>query len=210
MDDLGQQSQVQTEEQTITDGNQPQQHQVAPTITGNGAQGLQVQQAPQAVRYDFKGLQIPEGFELSEQEQGNFVNVINGMGLSNEQANAIAQYGTEYAKRIADSVEAMHTQQISDWGEAAKKELGADFNKTVSLCGSAIEHLEAKIPGLRDALNETGAGNRIEIIKLIAEFGRMVNGDPGMAANVGQNVQNNSGNNVIAKMYPKTDWSKYV
>lgn len=207
MDGLEQQPQVQTEEQTTTNENQQQQQQGAPTIAGEGAQAAPP--VPQAVSYDFKGLQMPEGFVLSEQEQGNFVKVINGMGLSNEQANAIAQYGTEYAKRIADSVEAMHTQQISDWGEAAKKVLGADFDKTVSLCGSAIEHLESKIPGLRDALNETGAGNRIEIINLLAEFGKMVNGDPGMTAKVGQNAQSGNNNNIIAKMYPKTDWSKY-
>lgn len=207
MDGLEQQPQVQTEEQTTTNDNQQQQQGVAPTIAGDGAQVPQ-QQAPQAVSYDFKGLQMPEGFVLSEQEQGNFVKVINGMGLSNEQANAIAQYGTEYAKRIADSVEAMHTQQIADWGEAAKKELGAEFDKTVSLCGSAIERLESKIPGLRDALNETGAGNRIEIINLLAEVGKMVNGDPGMVNKVAANGLNNK-SNFATKMYPKTDFSKY-
>lgn len=195
MDGLEQQIQVQTEEQGNSNVNQQQQQEVAPTIAGDGAQVPQ-QPAPQAVSYDFTGLQMPEGFVLSEQEQGNFVKVINGMGLSNEQANAIAQYGTEYAKRIAD------------WGEAAKKELGADFDKTVSLCGSAIEHLESKIPGLRDALNETGAGNRIEIINLLAEVGKMVNGDPGMVNKVAANSLNNK-SDFATKMYPKTDFSKY-
>lgn len=186
-------------------------NQQATTITGDVA-GAETQTAGRAeINYDFNNLKLPEGFELSTEEQGRFVDVIRDMGISNENANAIAQYGAEYGNRVASAVLSMKQQEIAGWGEAAKQELGADLDKTVALCGSAVEHMEKTCPGLREALNETGAGNRIEIIRVLAEMGKMLNSDPGMAAGIGagaakSGVDNNS---MIAKMYSKTDFSKY-
>ena len=56
------------------------------TIAGNGSNGQGTQQQPGTVNYDFAGVEMPEGYELSADEQGRFVDVIKGMNLSNDQA----------------------------------------------------------------------------------------------------------------------------
>ena len=54
------------------------------TIAGNGSNGQGAQQQPGTVNYDFAGVEMPEGYELSADEQGRFVDVIKGMNLSND------------------------------------------------------------------------------------------------------------------------------
>lgn len=176
--------------------NQPQ---------GNAAGG---QQAAESVQYDFSKVQMPEGYTLDEAESKQFLEVIKGMGLNNEQAGNIVKFGAEYGKRLVDAVQAEHQQMIAEWGETAKKELGADFDKTVALCGSAIEHMKDIAPGLRQALDETGAGNRIEIVRVLAKLGEMLNGDPGKAAGGGANANGAQGTN-FKTLYPNTNFDKY-
>ena len=70
------------------------------TIAGNGSNGQGTQQ-PGTVNYDFAGVEMPEGYELSADEQGRFVDVIKGMNLSNDQARALAKYENRgLSKRI--------------------------------------------------------------------------------------------------------------
>lgn len=191
----------------------------APTVTGAGAGTQDVnpqqpaagQQPNQPVQYDFSGVQMPEGYTLDEAESKQFLEVIKDMGLNNEQAGNIVKFGTEYGKRLVDAVQAEHQQMIAEWGENAKKELGADFDKTVALCGSAIEHMKDIAPGLRQALDETGAGNRIEIVRALAKLGEVLNGDPGKAANLGANGAGaqQQGSADFKALYPNTDFDKY-
>lgn len=176
--------------------NQPQ---------GNAAGG---QQPAEPVQYDFSKVQMPEGYTLDEAESKQFLEVIKDMGLNNEQAGNIVKFGTEYGKRLVDAVQAEHQQMIAEWGENAKKELGADFDKTVALCGSAIEHMKDIAPGLRQALDETGAGNRIEIVRVLAKLGEMLNGDPGKAAGGNANAGGAQGTN-FKTLYPNTNFDKY-
>lgn len=160
--------------------------------------------AAETVVYDLKG-SIPEGWEFSEEEANKFVGVIKDMKLSNEQANAIAKYGFEYASSIKAAYEKELDEMVAGWGTTAKTELGADFDATIAKAGSALEAVEKVIPNVRQALNETGAGNRVELIRALAYFGERIAGDPGKAANVGGAV--NKAANEYAR-YPNTDWSK--
>jgi len=137
--------------------------------------------APEA--YDFKA-SIPEGVELDETITKEFSDIARGMNLTNEQANQLAAYGIKYAQQVADTVRAQYTEQVNKWGEAAKADMGANFNAIMSTAGAGIEAAEKQIPGIRQALNETGAGNRIEVIKLCEMLGRLVQADPGKLVNV--------------------------
>lgn len=177
----------------------------APTTTGTGAQEGNNQPK---IDYNFEGVQMPEGFTLSPEENARFIDVIKDMNLTNEQASAIVKYGGEYAERITDQVYKLHEQEITNWGEETKKALGADLQKTLGLCDTFIR--KANIPGLREALNETGAGNKLAIVKAFAKAGEMCGEDPGKAAGVGVSAANGGGaNDVIAAMFPNTDFSKY-
>jgi len=134
-------------------------------------------------QYDFKAT-IPEGTEVDETITKEFSDIARGMNLTNEQANQMAAYGIRYGQQIADAVRSQYNAQVVGWGEQARAELGANLEKTMSTAGAGIEAAERQIPGLRQALNETGAGNRIEIIRLCEMLGRLVQADPGKLVNV--------------------------
>lgn len=228
MDDTTQQ---QGQQQSTLVGQEPGQQQSANTLTGQQqtnaqgeGQGTQQQgqqqtanptqpqqgQNPAAngpVTYDFSGVQMPEGYTLSADESKIFVDVIKDMGLSNEQAGALVKYGTEYGKRLVDAVVKEHDDMIKEWGEKAKTELGADLQKHLSYSAVVLN----KFPGLKEALDESGAGNRVEVIKAMAKLGEYLSSDPGMIPNPGANPRGAvDAKNDVKTLYPNTDFSKYV
>jgi hypothetical protein len=55
----------------------------------------------------------------------------------------------------------------------------------MATAGAGIEAVEKVVPNIRQALNETGAGNRIEIIRAMEMLGQLVQADPGKTINAG-------------------------
>jgi hypothetical protein len=184
-----------------------QETQSADTLLGGKAE-TQSQEEAEPIAYDFKEtISAMDDFEFSQEESDKFVEVIKDMGLNNEQANAIVKYGGEWGKGIAEAamnavIEQRNTE-VQNWGEAAKKELGTEFDSIISLCGLAVEHVEKAVPGIRQALNETGAGNRIEVIRAFSMLGKFLESDPGKGAGAPA-AQESS----LEKFYDKTDFSK--
>ena len=213
-------------QQQNLNGQEPGQQQNADTLAGQQQAGSQAQSQQQqqnvnptepqqgqnpaagegTVTYDFSGVQMPEGYSLSEEESKQFVDVIKGMGLSNEQAGTIVKFGTEYGKRLVDAVVKQHDDMVNEWGEKAKTELGSNFDKTLSLAAVARD----KFPGLKEALDESGAGNRVEVIRAMAKLGEYLSGDPGMAQGAGTLKGGGADPMSDAKtLYPNTDFSRY-
>ena len=145
-------------------------------------------EAPKEVVYDFKE-SIPEGVEMDEALTNDYTELAKSMNLTNEQANAMAQFGFKYGEQIANAVREQYNAEVTKWGESAKAEMGADFEKIMSTAGAGIEAVEKVVPGIRQALNETGAGNRIEVIRMCEMLGQLVMADPGKLVNaVGTNA----------------------
>lgn len=185
-----------------------QQQSTTASTVANNATVQQAQPQQQSVAYDFSGVQLPEDFTLDADESAKFIDVIKDMGLSNEQAGNIVRFGTEYGERLIQGVIDEHSEMIKTWGDESRQALGADFDKTVGYCATALKVLEKDNPGIRAALDETGAGNRIEIIRAFAKLGELLSGDPGMAAGAGM-ARNVDPVNDFAKLYPNTDFSRY-
>ena len=158
------------------------------TMLGGNGTATQTEEAkptpevPEA--YDFKA-SIPEGVEVDEALTKDFSEIAKSMNLTNEQANQMAQFGFKYGQQIADTVKAQYAAEVGKWGEAAKADMGANFDSIMSTAGAGIEAVEKTVPGIRQALNETGAGNRIEVIKAFEILGRLVQADPGKMVNAG-------------------------
>ena len=156
---------------TMLGGNPQQQQEPAPAAG-----------APEA--YDFAGT-IPEGVEVDEALTKGFSEVAKGMNLTNEQANQMAAFGFQYGQQVADAVRNQYNAEVTRWGEEAKQQLGADFEKVMSTAGAGLEAVEKVVPNIRQALNETGAGNRIEVIRAMEMLGQLVQADPGKMINAG-------------------------
>ena len=205
--DVGQQQSANTltGQQQTSEPAQGQEPQAANPPQPQQGQQPQNPAAANPVTYDFSGVQMPEGYALSEEESKQFVDVIKDMGLNNEQAGALVKYGTEYGKRLVDAVVKEHDDMIKEWGEKAKTELGADLQKHLSYAAVARD----KFPGLKEALDESGAGNRVEVIRAMAKLGEYLSSDPGMVPNAGTQRTNVDPMNDAKALYPNTDFSKY-
>jgi hypothetical protein len=162
-------------------------------LGGNGTAAPTEEAAPVVPEaYDFKA-SIPEGVEMDEALTKDFSEVARSMNLTNEQANTMAQFGFKYGEQIANAVREQYSAEVTKWGEAAKAEMGANFDSIMSTAGAGIEAVEKVVPGIRQALNETGAGNRIEVIKAFEMLGQLVQADPGKMVNAGGTVDQPKG-----------------
>ena len=126
--------------------------------------------------YDFAAI-IPEGMQADEQATQEFSAIAKKCGLSQEQASEIAKYGIGFSQRAIEQINQGYSQKVADWGKQTQQELGNDYQSVVSNAGKGIEALEKQIPGLRNALNETGVGNRVELVKAFSLLGQLVSED---------------------------------
>lgn len=165
---------------------------------GADPQAQNQQGAPET--YDFTSA-LPEGETLDEAISQKFGEICKGMNLTNEQANQMAAYGFEYGKGLIQQMNDMREAQYDKWQEETRKELGADFEKTMNEYGAGLQHLEKTCPGIRKLLSETGVGDRIEIVRAFSELGRLVSEDGGVG---GGNPQGGK-----TSMYPNTNFENY-
>lgn len=174
------------------------------TILG-GAEGTADTQepAPPVVpnEYDFSEI-VPEGMVYDEAQAAAFSQVAKDCGLSQDQAAKLAAYGMQFSQAGVEQVKAQQAQMVAQWGEDAKRKLGAQFDHTTAMAARGIRALEAKVPNIKAMLNETGAGNRIEMICLLAELGALTGDDAGHTGG----TAGAGGSNI----YDKTNFNKYL
>lgn len=174
-----------------------------PAGTLAGSAGTQEEGTPTAPEaYDFTQ-SLPEGMELDQQAANKFSEIARGMSLTNEQANQLAKYGMSYAQNMAKAIEQQQIEEQQAWADETKKALGAKYNEEISYVGTALNKLEPLVPGLRQALNIGGIGNRIEIVRALAQVGRMVSEDSGHAAT------DMSAGEIHSTRYPNTNFNSY-
>lgn len=174
-----------------------------PAGTLAGSAGTQEEETPTAPEaYDFTQ-SLPEGMELDQQAANEFSDIARSMSLTNDQANQLAKYGMSYAQNMAKAIEQQQIAEQQAWADETKKALGAKYNEEISYVGTALNKLEPLVPGLRQALNIGGIGNRIEIVKALAQVGRMVSEDSGHAAT------DTSAGEIHSTRYPNTNFNSY-
>ena len=161
----------------------------AETMLGGTTNDTTAEKSPQVPagapeQYDFKAT-IPDGMDMDEAITKEYSDIARSLNMTNEQANQVAAFGIRYGQQIADTVRSQYNAEVKAWGEAAKAEMGAKFESTMSTAGAGIEAVEKVVPGIRKALNETGAGNRIEVIRAFEMLGQLVQADPGKMVNAG-------------------------
>lgn len=151
-------------------------------------------------RYELEGA-VPDGMAYDAEAAAAYSAVAKDCGLTQEQAGKLATYGMNYMQEAVAAFERQITGTIEQWGADAKAELGAEFAATTQKAAVGIEAIEKKVPNLRQALNETGAGNRIEIIRALAMVGELFGEDKDRLAGSTAPAEKN--------IYPNTDFSVY-
>lgn len=164
------------------------------TILGGTAQTEQTE----PINYDFKEL-VGEAYD--ETKANEFTELLKGSNLPADKANEIVQYGLKYAQEAQEHIAQQRMEEVKGWGEETKTTLGKDFDSTVQKCGIAIERIETEIPNIRQVLNETGIGNKVEVVKAFALLGDLLSEDTGKGVNTPPAKQ--------TSLYDKTDFEKY-
>ena len=179
--------------------NYDQSNQLAPEQTNNGestpsALGGDNQTPSEPTEpteptvYDFTSA-LPDGTELDESVSTDFSKLLNQVGATQEQAVEMAKFGVQYAQNIVSAYQEQQEQAIIERQQAdfdtAKKELGGKFDETVALAGKGIEMLSNTVPELRKILQDNHLDNNINMIKLFAAVGEMVQEDPGIGNSTG-------------------------
>jgi hypothetical protein len=121
--------------------------------------------------YDFK---MPEGVALDSAAAEEFSGIAKEYGLTQEQAQKVADVG---AKMVQRQLEA-HAAQVAEWTEAVKtdKEIGGDkLNENLAIARKTIDTFGS--PELKNVLNQTGLGNHPEIVKLAYKIGKAISDD---------------------------------
>ena len=157
--------------------------------------------------YDFAEFCV-NGVELDAERAEQYSEVLKEAGMSQEQANAVTKYGLAYAQEVAQEVatqyEQTQAQEIEGWADETRAELGGQFDEVVAQAAIGVTYMEKNIPQLREMLDATGFGNRVEAIRLFAQIGQMVAEDDGRA-NRGGAVNTSD----VAGFYKNTDFSVY-
>lgn len=155
--------------------------------------------------YDFKAV-FPEGTELDETVSADFSKLLNQVGATQEQAIELAKFGSQYAQNILTAYQEQQEQAVVEKQQAdyehAKKELGGKFDETVALAGKGIEALTKAVPELRKLLVDNHIDNNINMIKVFAVVGEMVQEDPGKGTRQAGTGQNSDEETAKRKMYP--------
>ncbi|MCI5836237.1 MAG: hypothetical protein MR209_00090 [Veillonellaceae bacterium] len=157
--------------------------------------------------YDFAEFCV-DGVELDTERAEAYSEVLKNAGMSQAQAAAVTKYGLAYAQEVAQEAatqyEEAQAQEIAGWADEARAELGGQFEQTVAQAAIGVTYMEKSVPELRQMLDATGFGNRVEAIRLFAQIGQMVAEDDGRASRGSA-----TGAGDVAGFYNNTDFSVY-
>jgi len=121
---------------------------------------------------------LPEGVTIDDSTMGDLKSLSKELGLSQEQAQKIADLGVQQNERWAQQQLEYAMQAREEWATQVKadKELGGPaFDESIASASRAIKEFGS--PELVNLLNETGLGNHPEVIRAFYKVGKMIEDD---------------------------------
>ena len=121
---------------------------------------------------------LPEGVTIDDSTMGDLKTLSKELGLSQEQAQKIADLGVQQNERWAQQQLEYAMQAREEWATQVKadKELGGPaFDESIASASRAIKEFGS--PELVNLLNETGLGNHPEVIRAFYKVGKMIEDD---------------------------------
>jgi hypothetical protein len=138
------------------------------------------------VEYEFK---LPEGVDLKGEALDELKAFAKEKGLTQEEAQKLADLGAKQAQGFAAQVVAQQKEATAKWAEetTSDKEIGGDkLPENLAVAKQALDKFGS--PALKALLNQSGLGNHPEVVrfmvkagKAISEDGRIISGDAGQS-----------------------------
>ena len=163
--------------------------------------------APEAVPLTLDDLKIdlPEGVALDEGVLTEFQGLANSLKLNSEQAQTLMKL---HVSQVEQVMKAFTEGAQTTWNEtqtAWRNEIladpeigGAKAKETQTLLGRALDEFGS--PEARQALNLTGAGNSLPLVKMFAKMAKQLVGE-GTPVPAGQGRNNPKGGSIAERLY---------
>lgn len=121
-------------------------------------------------KYEFK---LKEGFTLDDNVMSEFTNIIGkeGLGLSQEQGQKLLDYYQDLQLKSQEKTIADFEKQKEDWKKESLDKLGANFQENLKYSALLLDKFEGG-KEVREMLETTGLGNRIEFINFFNNIGK--------------------------------------
>ncbi len=125
-------------------------------------------------KYEFA---MPEGIELNSAVADQFSEFAKERGLSQEDAQAVADLGAQLVQKQAEQQAEDWTQVRKQWADEvrADKEIGGD--RLQENLGYAAKWLDTYAPDLREMLDATGFGDHPQLVRALVKAGKDISQD---------------------------------
>ncbi|HTR86976.1 MAG TPA: hypothetical protein VMI56_21020 [Reyranella sp.] len=126
----------------------------------------------------YESFKLPEGAAIDPEQLASATELFRASALSQEQAQKFIDLAVSRDQAAAQKGAAAFEELQNQWVQQAKAdpEIGGNrFGASLASASRAIDRLG--VPGLREALNLTGAGNHPAVVKAFVRLGQMVSED---------------------------------
>jgi hypothetical protein len=135
-------------------------------------------EAPKAEAPEYGAFKLPEGATVDGEQLAHATALFREAGLPQEQAQKFIDLAVSREQAAATRGVQAFVDLQTKWVSEIKADPeigGAKFEASMASAGRAIDRLG--VPGLKEALNLTGAGNNPAIVKAFVRLGQMVSED---------------------------------
>lgn len=174
---------------------------------GDAAAGPKTGEADPAapvVPEEYADFTMPEGVVLDAELGGEFKTIAKDLGLTQDQAQKVAELGAKLTQKHATHTADVLTQARAEWtrGALADGEYGGDkFNENMAFARTAMKQFGT--PELSRLLDESGLGNHPEVIRLFYRAGKAISEDTFVPNGTSQSG-NTRPSTVEERLYPQT------
>lgn len=130
---------------------------------------------PAEVVYEFK---LPDGVELKSEAVDELKATAKEFGLTQEQAQRIADLGVKQAQGFAAQLVEQQKSLTTQWAEetTTDKEIGGDkLSENLGVAKKALDSFGT--PALKTLLNQSGLGNHPEVVRFMVKAGKAISED---------------------------------
>ena len=166
------------------------------TADGNTEQQVADTKGEQPAVPETYEFQMPEGVQLDQDTATEFSATAKELGLTQEQAQKVADIAVKQAQRQAET----HAALVESWVESVKtdKEIGGDkLEANLGIARKAMDTFGS--PELKDVLNASGLGNHPAVIRAFLKAGKAIS-DDGFVTGAPKGAETNLANRMFPNM----------
>lgn len=132
---------------------------------------------PAAVPEAYAFANLPEGYEINEQQLSELTPLFKDLGLTQEQADKLIAYDAQRALAARDGSEQaaidQRNAQVGEWEQSLRSDKefgGTNFDANVAIAQKALAEFGS--PELSTMLKESGLGSHPEVVRFFHRVGK--------------------------------------